>query len=299
LVKEDIWRRTRALPIATKPEWAAQGSILVTLQNGRRFTSVIQLERIEKIYPTDWYVRKATWDAKRLLIDASWEPLEPATLKRIIEDRRQLLVRDEEELIEAVWAVLQKYQAAIRAEGSRMMRLWNEPAYIPKPEEPLSREIAAELKDALTARGVTATLEVKIREGQFVDIYISAVTADSKKRTVSMIIEVKGCWHEELKTALETQLAMRYLRDNGSPFGIYLVVWFLCDRWNEDDGRKRKTPHEGLTTIRAFLEEQASEVNADKKSAIRAFVLDATIEGERPNPAHPKRAKRVRSKRDR
>jgi hypothetical protein len=296
-----LWLRKQFGPapnfrvIPTEPQWTSQGKILAGLQQRRRATSVATLERIEAACLDDWQVRKATWDAKRLLVEASWEPLAPPEVKRIVEDRRQLLVRDEEELIEAVWEALHDYQTQIRGEGSQVMRLWNEPVHTPKPKEPLSREIGAEIQRILATRGVKITHEVKIREGQFVDIHVSAVTSNSKRRLISLIIEVKGCWHRELKTAIDTQLSMRYLKDNDAHFGIYLAVWFLCDEWDSrEGGRKRNTPQHTLAGIRAFLEDQANAVNANTQSKIRAFVLDATIEGLGPESDQPER-KRSRS----
>ena len=106
--------------ISTEPQWTSQGKSLAGLQQRRRATSVATLERIESVCPEDWQVRKTTWDAKRLLVEASWEPLAPAEVKRIVEDRRQLLVRDEEELIEAVWEAMHDYQSQIRGEGSQV-----------------------------------------------------------------------------------------------------------------------------------------------------------------------------------
>ena len=284
-----LWLRAQFGPapsfpeIPSEPQWTSQGKILAGLQQRRRATSVATLERIESVCPDDWQVHKATWDAKRLLVEASWEPLPPAEVKRIIEDRRQLLVRDEEELSEAVWEALHDYQNQIRGEGSQVMRLWNEPVHTPKPEEPLSREIGTEIQRVLATRGVKITHEVKIREGQFVDIYISAVTSNSKRRLISSIIEVKGCWHRELKVALETQLSMRYLKDHEARYGVYLAVWFLCDEWDgREDSRKTSTPQRTLAEIRAYLDDQAKAVNANTQSTIRVLVLDATLEGLGP-----------------
>lgn len=127
------------------------------------------------------------------------------------------------------------------------------------------------------------------------DIHVSAVTSNSKRRLISLIIEVKGCWHRELKTAIDTQLSMRYLKDNEAHFGIYLAVWFLCDEWDgREDGRKKNTPQHTLAEIRAFLDDQANAVNAKTQSTIRALVLDATIEGSGPELA-PSAKKRSRS----
>jgi hypothetical protein len=192
-------------------------------------------------------------------------------------------VRDEEELFEAVWEALHDYQLQIRGEGSQLMRLWNEPVHTPKPEEPLSRELGREIQRLLAPRGVKITHEVKIRERQFVDIYISAIASNSQRRLLSIIIEVKGCWNRELKTAMDTQLSMRYLKDNENRFGIYLVVWFLCDEWdNREDARKGDTPHRSIAEMRAFLDDQANTLSANARSTVRALVLDATIEGAGP-----------------
>jgi hypothetical protein len=148
---------------------ACQGTILAELQERRRTSSINALEEIEQCCPGDWYVRHAVWEGKRELREAAWEPLDPMTTKRVVQDRRQLLVRDEKELMEAA---LEDYQAELRGEGSRVMRLWNEPVHTPRPEERLSREISAELERVLKGRGISAKCEVKIRERQFTDIYV-------------------------------------------------------------------------------------------------------------------------------
>jgi hypothetical protein len=195
-----------------------------------------------------------------------------------------MIVRDEEELAEAIWQSLMDFQASIQTEGSRVMRLWNEPAHTPKGEEPISREIGTELQEMLLGRGISVTCETKIREGQYVDLYIAAVIPGAEARKLSLIIEVKGCWNRELMGALESQLAMRYLRDNLSSRGIYLVAWFLCDRWSGADYRKDRTPKTTLTDLSQLLESRANQVNAETGSQIRVFMLDATIRGASAKP---------------
>jgi hypothetical protein len=277
------------------PEWTAQGTILTTLQQRVQPESVSTLEFLAREFPDDWYVRKAAWEGRRQWLDSRWAPLAPEKVKRVVADRRQLIVRDEEELAEAVWQSLIDYQASIQSEGSRVMRLWNEPAHTPKGEEPISREIGTELQQMLLGRGVSITCETKIREGQYVDLYIAAVIPGAEARKLSLIIEVNGCWNRELMDALETQLAMRYLRDNLSSRGIYLVAWFLCDRWNGDnDYRKDLTPKTTLADLSNLLESQAQHVNAETGSEIRVFMLNATIEGASPNPGVKGRRKGVK-----
>ena len=48
---------------------------------------------------------------------------------------------------------------------------------------------------------------------------------------VSVIVEVKGCWHPELGTAIESQLAERYLKNNECQHGLYLVGWFSPEEY--------------------------------------------------------------------
>ena len=54
---------------------------------------------------------------------------------------------------------------------------------------------------------------------------------------ISVIIEIKGCWNETLGSAMQTQLAERYLRDNQCQYGLYVVGWFNCNQW---DGKTLK-----------------------------------------------------------
>ncbi len=274
-------------PIESRAESVSQYAIIANLTKRGTAGSVAVLKEIEQqLYLADdppqiqekMEFRKSVWEAERTLLEATWEPLDSNTVLRIIEDRRQLLVRDQQELAEAVLLALEDYQNDIRDEGSRVMRLWNEDRYRPKPEESVSREIAEGIRLILHGRGVQATCEPKMRSGQFIDIYISATTR-SNNQIATIIIEVKGCWNKELKTAQETQLAMRYLRDRSSKEAVYLVAWFLCDKWDDSDTRKKQTPRWNKSQARTFFTEQSEQMNRDTASSIRAFVLDATIEG--------------------
>jgi hypothetical protein len=118
---------------------------------------------------------------------------------------------------------------------------------------------------------------VKIRDSQYVDIHVEAITSDRANRSVSLEIEVKGCWHPDLKTALNTQLAQRYLHENRSPFGIFLVVWFLCEKWHDQDTRKAQVATSSLDLSRSIFHDQAHLVLRATGANIRAFVLDGTI----------------------
>jgi hypothetical protein len=101
-----------------KPGHSFQGTILHWLEQRRSAPAVGILEELERDYPEDWWIRKSAWEARRLLLENSWEPLDPVTIRRVVEERRHLLVRDEDELMDAVVEALQEFQTSIRGEGT-------------------------------------------------------------------------------------------------------------------------------------------------------------------------------------
>jgi hypothetical protein len=99
------------------------------------------------------------------------------------------------------------------------------------------------LRDDLNQRGIVIGREVQPRRGQRTDIYVEAVArgvSDPSLQTVTVVIEVKGCWNAEVQTAVDSQLVGDYLRANGLTHGVYLVGWFVCDIW--------KTPRNKLVS---------------------------------------------------
>ena len=77
----------------------------------------------------------------------------------------------------------------------------------------------------------------------------------SVKERLTVIIEVKGCWNAEVKTAISSQLVEDYLKPHNWTHGIYLVGWFICDRW--DSLRKRQKSHLNSATFSAAQREIA------------------------------------------
>ena len=94
---------------------------------------------------------------------------------------------------------------------------------------------------------------------------------------MSVIVEAKGCWNSELNTAMEEQLAGRYLADNAScRHGLYLVGWFNCRQWDKADYRRGQTPKYNLEEARERFDEQARGLS-ERGARVRAFVLNAAL----------------------
>jgi hypothetical protein len=60
--------------------------------------------------------------------------------------------------------------------------------------------------------------------------------------TIWFPCSVKGCWNDELFTALEEQLFRNYMIRLRAQVGIYLAGWFDTGKWDTDDSRLDRVP---------------------------------------------------------
>ncbi len=124
--------------------------------------------------------------------------------------------------------------------------------------------------------------EVEIHRGERTDIHVDAVVRGSNGKiydSVSVIIEVKGCWYTKdnvLDTAMRTQLVDRYLRDNRCQHGLYLVGWFNCDQWDDDDYRKKGCPKCSIGEAQKEFDAQADKLS-QQGTRIKAFVMNTAL----------------------
>ncbi len=107
------------------------------------------------------------------------------------------------------------------------------------------------------------------------DIRVNAVRRAAKPDTydeITAVIETKGCWNAELKTAMQTQLRDDYLKRLGAPVGIYLVGWFDKAKWDPADPRKSRSPNWDLAAAQRWFDDQAQTLSVG--FIMRAIVLD-------------------------
>jgi len=185
-------------------------------------------------------------DAVRLRQE--WEGIAPEVLFRLAKNPEARLVENEDQLAELVYESLNRLQVKLRGAPPALPDLWNDNS-TPKNEEHLSNYVQRHLAaDLSPERGLVANREVRIRPGQSTDINVDAIKEDPRTgrfHQLTVIIEVKGCWNRGLKTDMKDQLKDRYLRENQCQHGVYLVGWFLCDRWSASDYRRGDTPKYG------------------------------------------------------
>lgn len=186
----------------------------------------------------NWQYRECL-AAKRRKI---WKPKSANIVLRLLESHKHRLIEDEDDLLELVIESLNRLQQSLTAgPNPEVGDLWNYEGsgnkrrnFSPKDEEDISGKIAAWLQRDIGGRsGVVLNREVQPRRGQKTDVLVDAIAGGAAdRRRLTIVIEVKGCWHPEVRTALETQLVETYLKPNGWTHGIYLVAWCLCPRWN-------------------------------------------------------------------
>lgn len=234
---------------------------------------------------TTWFrliYRDAVVNVRRIL----WQPPSPDAVKRMLAQPRARLLNSDDDLLELALESLGRLQTKLTAQMLPAVEdLWRwdgsgnaRTKFQPKDEEALSDYIARWLADDIgPAAGVVVGREVQPRRGLRTDVIIEAAppAAGGGFEKFTVVIEVKGCWHGEVRTALRTQLADDYLRPHGLRCGIYLVGWFVCARWA---GAKNHLASATTAAARAEIEAFAVDFS-DGKSDLRIApcLLDCTF----------------------
>jgi hypothetical protein len=164
--------------------------------------------------------------------------------------------------------------------GVNWGKVGRDKVYLPKDEEHLSDYIARYLRPEYETRGIVINREVQVRRDR-TDIHINTFKRapdGTASDPITAVIEVKGCWNPKLNTAMQTQLADRYLRVLGttSVAGIYLVGVFDCLSWFKGDPRRAKCRVPDISATQAQFDQQAEGLSQDGLR-IRAYVLDARL----------------------
>jgi hypothetical protein len=225
---------------------------IVSLREMASAESVAALERIAARHPDYSWIAYTAHLAEQKANRDVWVPFESEELAAVMKLAAGLVIRTEAELHAVVMEELRQINDKISASGllPAVYFLWDEMPSRPKHEPRLSDWLALELRARLVARGAVVNREVQVRShnpkglGERTDILIEVSTA-GKPRTsteiLRLVIEIKGCWNPELMSSPQVQLRDNYMKAMQSANGIYLVFWFLCDRWDDADTRKQKT----------------------------------------------------------
>ena len=247
--------------------------------------AVAVLDRLARRFPELIWMKAMRARAAETARRAEWVPPAPAVVLAMAQDRTRRWITSDQALQTAVIDVLDLYAERLGGRDPQAADLWDTTARRPKPEQEIARIIGRFLKDRLEGRGVFLAREPEVRpsrsgtgRGESIDIWIEAVTgpeaASAERATV--VIELKGCWNAELMTAMNYQLADRYLDPPVHRHGIQLVACFGTEPWSSegDSTRYRRAARHSVDQLRRDLRIQAESLN---HVAVEAIVLDCSL----------------------
>lgn len=265
-----------------------RNSILQHLKQRGTLKGCETIQQIAQELPELDWLKWTLNEAYNIARRNTWIPPDPYHFLRMASDPKVGLINNGGQLLEVLLDSLKRLEAKLQGETPAAIDLWNEVdrnVFRPKDENRFSDYVKRHLDEDIKQRGIVVNREVEIRrgtsssKGERTDIHIDAVIRTSNGKTfesISVIIEVKGCWHDELYTAMQTQLVDRYLKDNRCRHGIYLVGLFTCDQWDKEDNRKKQAPEIPISDLQKKMENQAKQLSQNGLT-IRAFVMNTVL----------------------
>jgi predicted NACHT family NTPase len=229
-------------------------------------------------------------EAESLARRNTWQPPKPEELLQIVLDRDKRLVQDGHQLLDVLLESLKRLELELQGETPACRDLWDKDTgrdnlFRPIDENAFSDYVKRFLDRDLKSRGIVVNREVELRRsyggnpGERTDIHVDAVLKfpnGDAYDSITVIVEVKGCWHKEVQTAMQSQLVERYLADNVCPYGLYLVGWFDCQQWDSKDSRNKQAPKIALDEARIQFDEQAQRLTSSINT-VRAYVLNTAL----------------------
>jgi predicted NACHT family NTPase len=265
-------------------------SVLPHLQERGTSQACKEIERIINNFPELDWLKSILLEAQNLTRRKTWVPLQPSEIIKLASNPELRPVQSGEELLQVLVESLKSLETELQGETPAAIFLWDridKNFYKPKDENTFSDYVKLYLDRELKQRGIIVNREVEIRSnrgaapGERTDIQVDAVVRGTHGKvynSVTAIIEVKGCWHEHIDHAMETQLVDRYLKDNRCQHGLYLVGWFNCNQWGNDYRKRDATNKLGtdINAARKQFDDQAAELSKQGVQ-VKAFVLNAAL----------------------
>jgi hypothetical protein len=241
------------------------------------------------------WLRRARAHAEQLHLMNRWQPIPLQSVATILHASESRLLRSGEDVVEAIMYALAEFDRQLHTPPtSTLNALWNDGVFqdkkyssvpYPRQEEHVSDEVMKAIKSVLGGFAVTASREVQIfrrrvsgdagNPGSLTDVFVEVPAAGTFSGTkLTVIVEIKRSCNSEVKHALQTQLVDRYLLEDGTNFGVYVVAFFDSSTFELRSSDKPKWP--SIDVARSDLDLQAVAASASGR-CVRSYVLDVGI----------------------
>ncbi|MCL1697331.1 NACHT domain-containing NTPase [Lysinibacillus sp. BPa_S21] len=243
-----------------------KNSLLNALVDEATIASYRDIETLKQKFNMYSYWGNILQNARETYFSKNPIKVNPEDFITILMNSNSRIVETEEELVNVLMNVLNAVQSDLYGENSELFLLWipNGNYIKPRGENEFSTYLINRMKHFIERYNVILNREVEWRpsrsssEGERTDIHVNAKGTNGN--IITCIIEVKGNWNKELKTAMDNQLADRYLKDSSTRSGIYLVAWFESEEWKKDY-RKSQRPIKEKQEAIDFFNNQSEELN--------------------------------------
>ena len=255
-------------------------------------SAIDALQRIAGCLPDDdaiWIQWKRN-DALTIFRRSSYRPPRVSIVLDLVQRAESRWVADEDDLLELVIESLERLQKNLgQTINSKRAQFWLDQKpkkggklWKPKSETEMAESTALWLQGNLASgKGILVQREIQIQFNKRTDIEVSAVTTASEGlRPLQIVIEAKGCWHADIKSAHQDQLVADYLRKSGRTHGVYLIFWTKSSDPSSKFQDKRSTKLKVRTSeaAQAKIEELVHDIDgSNQPEVVAGYVLDVSM----------------------
>ena len=98
------------------------------------------------------------------------------------------------------------------------------------------------------------------------------ILAISKDKKQLLVVELKKGRASDVVVGQ----TLRYMRESDCQYGIYLIGWFNCERWSDEDPRRSKAPKISIDEARNEFAQQALSL-CEKHINVASFVMNTGL----------------------
>jgi hypothetical protein len=232
------------LPREQIGQW--RNHLLLALRDRGTAAAIDALSTIANALPPDTSLQQIQTAAMTVFSQKAWEANSIRDLVRLAQQERTALVNTEADLQTVAVHALADIQRELTGANPQSHLLWDTYSGRPKSEDEISDHLRNRLAELTGGNRLVVNREVQVRRNNTTgiperdDLQIDTATGrPGPFATISLPIEVKGAWHDELLTAMRSQLVERYMADLHVAHGCYIVLWPDIESW-DDAGESRR-----------------------------------------------------------